>query len=67
MNTDFPLFACVFSFTAVSGRRYVAVLGALRYGNRGEPKLVTVAGHVVYPWAIADQKAVLSERGIGLP
>jgi hypothetical protein len=29
--------------------------------------MATIAGHVVQQWSIGDQKAVLAERGIGLP
>ena len=64
MSVDFPLFACVYEITAGDGQRYMAVVGAMHW--RG-PDMPTIAGYVVYPRSIADQRAVLEDRGILLP
>jgi hypothetical protein len=65
LQSDFPLFACVYRFKSTSPRRdFIGVVGAMYY--RGD-LLPTLDGYIVYPWAILDQRQILDARGITFP
>jgi hypothetical protein len=65
IESDFPLFACVYRFKSKTPPRdYVGVVGAL---YRGKDDIPGVDGYIVYAWAIPDQKEVLASRGMAFP